>query len=59
MTEQAKKFHFLAVSLYITQTHGLGKSAARVGHDGGMHVTAGEYHRMAIVLSEVDSASCL
>ncbi len=30
-----------------------------VGHDGGMHVTAGEYHRIAIVLSEVDSASCL
>ena len=30
-----------------------------VGRDGGMHVTAGGYYRMAIVLSEVDSASCL
>ena len=39
-----------------------------VGHDGGMHVTAGEYYGrrisfirsfLSVVLSEADSVSCL
>ncbi len=34
-------------------------SVHAVGHDGGMHVTAGEYRREAVVLSEAGSESCL